>query len=304
MVPIFKNITEKQDTIRTHKRECSSDERFKIPEFFKYGIRFNTLPDGRDMYRTVIIFNLSRDTTLSAVLDRVRGGTVIEAHLLDTSHITGNNSVMVKFVHEDAASSYEGYVREYPIVFDGLTASIAVLKTHTWPTSTNLRNAIFNHQQTRCLEVHNFPSNVTPKMLQTDLQTCPYMKETWIVFQELSKDGILKLHFSSIERAGHAFGLLSKYDRYKAATIYFIPDPCAQPVETLDEIFHHSATPIAVSTSMAPIVRLPSAHPAEVLKQAFSKSAPTTPSVSEAAPSSEIGSASIDNGARWGDHEA
>ena len=49
--------------------------------------------------------------------------------------------------------------------------------------------------------------------------------------KEMRTDGILILQFRSVNAASQAFGVLSEERVYRQCTPYFVPDPCAQPLE-------------------------------------------------------------------------
>ena len=252
--PLFKNMVERGRALRTHKRACSS-EYVKCPDFFKYGIRFNPNSDERNVYRTVVISNIPSKILLSMVLDRVRGGMVLDAKLLNTQNITGTNSALVTFVHEHAAMCYEEHAMRCPIVFNDTIARVAILPTPTWPMNPGLHKSVIDDLHTRCLEVHNFPNNfVSPQVLEQDLRLCPQTRTDWVVYKNMGKEKpvVLKLHFSSVEYAGRAFGMFSKYDRYRHTKPCFVPDPCAQPLETLGEIDRLSIRSPGISSHACP----------------------------------------------------
>ena len=234
----------KQETIRLYKRDASGDERPWLPAFFKYGIQFQPDPGEADIYRTILISNLPSDATMPQVLDRIRGGAVLDAKLLDTTSITGHKSAMITFVHEHAALAYQEYATKHAVVLHGLTFKVTVL-TPTWPTSPRIRQAITDYQHTRCLEVHNFPRSVSWEKLQRDLQFRPDINTTtWIISMHLDIDDVLKLEFSSIALAGHTCWIFSKYEQYANCRPYFVPDPCAQALETLEEVPTTFAIPV------------------------------------------------------------
>ena len=48
---------------------------------------------------------------------------------------------------------------------------MAVVPTSTWPTKPKLHKDVFAHQQSRCLEIHNFSHFISLSKLQKDYET-------------------------------------------------------------------------------------------------------------------------------------
>ncbi len=203
------------------------------PDFFKYGLRFTPSHDQGNVYRTVTISGLPANITISMVLNGVRGGAVLESQLLNTLRISGSITALIIFLHEHSAFAYEEHAKKHPIIFNGLVANVAVVPTPTWPIKPKLRKAVFNHQHSRCLEVHNFPRSISPSELRKDIGHYEVLRFDHLVHTEMRKDGILVLQFSSIDGAGWAYGMLSSFRAYRDCEPYFTSDPCSQPLETL-----------------------------------------------------------------------
>lgn len=230
----FKSSRERGNAAYVNRLNGGPNE-LRYPDLFKYGVRFDP-PDGdRDVYRTIIVSGLSPDISLGTVLNRVRGGAVVDAKLLDTVNITGKKSALITFLHEYAAMAFEEYTKNNPITINNVAAQVRVVSQPTWPMRVPLRKAIFDHHHTRCLKVVNFPEQITAQRFRADLNICMdiRMNPDRVTYMQKGKDGSLELQFSSIDWAGHAYGMLSSYRAYRDCTPLFAPDPCAQPVETL-----------------------------------------------------------------------
>ena len=227
---------QRQRSMAIHRHEVQTDGLYPIncPEFFKYGIRFEPDPIETNVYRTVVINGLTSDTTLGQVLPKVRGGMVIEAQLLNTMEILGCNSVLVVFLHEDGAMSYDEYTKQHSIVINNRRLGVNTVPTPTYPINPRVKTRIEVHKQTRCLEVRNFPRHISPSQLQRDLQGHD-LQGPRPVHLNMRTDGVLELGFASINHAGRAFGMLTTFRAYIGSRTSFVPDPCAQPVETLLE---------------------------------------------------------------------
>lgn len=204
-------------------------------DLFKYGIRFNPADSERDVYRTIVVSNISPAISLGTLLNHVRGGLVIDAKLLDTVKIIGNNSALITFLHEHAAMAFECYANQNSFTIGGIPAQARVVPTPTWPIGIPLRKAIFDHHHTRCLEVYNFPWQVPAHRLRNDLAVCKEMEFDRITHMQKRTDGILELHFSSVDCASHAYRVLSCFfSVYRDCTPYFTKDPCDQLLESLN----------------------------------------------------------------------
>ena len=204
------------------------------PDFFKHGIRYIPRIHEQNVYRTVAISGLSPSVTMRHLLGKVRGGMLVDAKILDTAKITGSNTALVTFLHEQSARAYKDHAEKYPISFSNVIVQVAVVPTPTWPIPANIRAAIEEYGRTRCFEVHNIPRNLFLPNVRRELKASPVMKSDSLECMRLGADGVLGLRFSSIRAAGHSSNLF-KTSRYWGCTVQTIPDPCAQPLETLFE---------------------------------------------------------------------
>ena len=200
---------------------------------FKYGIRYVPKAHEHDVYRTVSISGLQPSVTMIALLEKVRGGMVVDAKLLDTAKITGSNTALVTFYHERSARAYENHAKQYRVAFSDVVAQVAVVSTPTWPMPSNLRTSIKEFGNTRCFEIHNTPRNISLSSVRQELTASPFIISDSLECMRLGADGVLGLHFSSIRAAAQSFALFRM--RYRGCTVKYIPDPCAQPLETLLE---------------------------------------------------------------------
>lgn len=222
------------ETLPSEKsKQILTSSKLKEPPILE-SLQFRPAAGDTDANRTILISNLPPEVTLSQLLGKVCGGAIVDAQLFNTISITGTYSAMVTYLDGYAAGAYQRRTGYNPIIFHGLTAKVSLL-TPTWPLSPDRRKYIVDCWQTRCLEVHDFPNDVSPTMLHSDLQTCPNIKATWLIFRHLSKRQILTLHFSSIEHASRAYAVLSRSRRYKDSSPSFVPDPCARPLEYSDD---------------------------------------------------------------------
>lgn len=227
---IFSSLAERGRAIDVNRHNAGPKD-LRFPDLFRHGIRFSPDPSDRDLYRTILVSDLALNTTLTALLNKVRGGLVVSAMLLDTATITGNKTALIVFHHEHEAMTCEENAKLHPVEFDGRTARVELVPTPTWPEPINLRKAINDHHHTRCLKVHKFPRRINPTMLRRDLRICDAVAANAIEHMAMRADDVLELRFSSIRYAGQAFGILTTYRDYRQCVPHFVPDPCAQPLQ-------------------------------------------------------------------------
>lgn len=231
---IFYSAQDRENAIRINWLSSQSGERgISYPDFFKHGIHYVPNTCERDIYRTVAISGLSPSVTVKSLLEKVRGGMVVDAKLLDTAKITGSQTALVTFLHEYSAMAYEEHARHHPIAFNKTVAQISVIPTPTWPMPFTLQSGIQKCGHTRCFEVHEFPRNISLTAVRQELTSSPVMKSNSLEYVKLGNDGVLILRFSSIRAAVRASAMFSRALRYRGCTVKYIPDPCAQRPETL-----------------------------------------------------------------------
>ena len=242
-VRLWDSRQELDDAIRYYKQYAGS-ARNTMPKFFQHGLQFNPLPGSRNVFRTLVISNLSQSATMTKVLDKVRGGVVVDAKLLDTFSITGGKTALVTFLHEQVAKALQIYFEQHPTAIDTRIAQATVLETPTWPISRVLEKALFNGNTTRCLEVSRYPRQISPRNLRRHLRICSVMTLDRVEYMNLRDDGVLALRFESVACAISAHVILTSHTAFGGCKVHFAPDPCAQPlgVLTTDEAGNQDLT--------------------------------------------------------------
>ena len=251
---VFESQSERRQALSINRHNANLGARdIPRPDLFTYGIRYVPNTHQRDTYRTIIISCLPANLTIARLLEKVRGGMVIDAKLLDTIKLTRSKSALVIFLHEHSAAAYVDHAKSNPIIFDGVAAQVTVVCTPTWPIPPNLQNQIYQQARTRCLEVHNFPSSIRSSAVKTELMDSPVMTSNSLASMQMSKNGVLSLHFASIKAAGAAAAIFERALRYSKCVVKFRLDPCVQPLSTL--LVHHSIDPDlnkAITVTAAP----------------------------------------------------
>lgn len=203
----------------------------RFPEFLQNGLQFNPPPGSWNVFRTLVISNLPQAATMTELLDKIRGGVVVDAKLLDTSSITGGKTALVTFLHEQAAKALQTYVKEHPITIGNRLAHVSVVQTPTWPIPPNYETALLNGGGTRCLEVRKYPRHISPRDLRRHLHLRSVITWDRIECMALRDDGALAVRFESTASAADARGVFTTHPAFRGCAVRFAPDPCAQPLE-------------------------------------------------------------------------
>ena len=238
---LFKSEQERERVVSVNRHEVlNGGERNMFPDLFRYGIRYIPRNNERDVYRTVIISGLPSNMTLMKLLGKVRGGMVIDASILDTTAITQGRSALVTFLHENSAVAYKNYTAEHPLKFDGSAARVDIVRTPTWPIPANLL-ALIHQGRTRCFEARKFPNGTSITAIKRQLTKSSVMKSSSLESIEMAKDNVLSLRFASVMAAGNKAAHLQRTRSLSGCVIKYVPDPCAQTLDTLlkpDNIDH------------------------------------------------------------------
>ena len=238
---------ESELTFNTGKT-CTLRKDFPAPDYFRRGLSYRPLPHETNTLRSLSLTDLPADISLSILLDKVRGGLIVAARLLDTRKITNSFSALITFVLEESAMAYHEYIRTNPVTIGGKQVQVQLLCTPAWPLSYSLRTAISVHHHTRCLEVFGISRSISPTVLRQDLQVHRTVHFDAIEFMHLRDDGVLELRFSSIEYAGKAWNILSTWKKYRRCVVSFARDPCAMPLETMLSYRHEQHPLVGMET--------------------------------------------------------
>lgn len=240
-IRLYDSRQELEDAILNHKKWESPRNR-KLPEFFEHGLHFNPSPGAKNIFRTLVISDLPQSVTMTELLNKIRGGVVVDAKLLDTFNITGGKTALVTFLHERDARALQTHLTQHPFAIDNRVAHVTVLETPTWPIPRVSERALLDGKETRCLEVSRYPRYISPHSLRRHLCLCSVRKVDRIEHTNLrDDDGVLALRFESTACAADARGVLTSHRAFRGCNVRFAPDPCAQPFARRDdEIKEHS----------------------------------------------------------------
>ena len=227
---IFDSVDERRLLGCRNQAGAGRDD-IKLPDLFKHGLRFNPGLNTINVIRALTIGNLPSKLTVAELTNAVRGGPIVDVQLVDTTAITGTRTALVTFRTEYSALAFEEWADSHRIMFHGQPAHVTVITTPTYPMSLNTSVAIFAKNQTRCLEISNFPRYIKPSELRQDLRVSPVLTIDAIENLKMSKAGVLEVRFTSIWYAGKAYTFLTSGEKYRGCRVVFSPDPCDGPLE-------------------------------------------------------------------------
>jgi len=230
---VFENASELHNPSVLHRRYAGRDNR-QIPEFFRYGVRFQPSPAMSNTFQTLSFMNLPPSVTMQELIAKIRGGIVVSCQLLDTTSITGSLSARVRFLQESAALAYDNLAAANPIILHGQKAHVSIVRTPTFPLSSSMLEKIIQGGRTRCLEISNISKDITATRLLRDLKISS-MQTTGIEHMQMRKNRVLDLRFSSIWHAERAYAKLVSFRVYRCCGVSWARDPCALPLNAMNE---------------------------------------------------------------------
>ena len=180
---------------------------------------------------TVMIYNLSADCTMRNILDRVRGGMILDAELLDTTSITGFMTAMLTFVESTGAVAFTEHVSRYGLSVSGCVVKAFLVQVPTARIKLGQLRAINSHFHSRCLRVQNLPLSITLEELRCDLQPHKATNIDLIESMSINADDVLELRFLSVTAAEDAFYFLTLRGvkaKYWQCRVVYGADPCAE----------------------------------------------------------------------------
>lgn len=203
----------------------------EFPSYFRWGIRFIPLNGHHNLYRTVTISDLPKDIKIGGLLDKVRGGQVLEAKLLDTSPINESLTALVTFVLEKGAATFPKHASQ-----NSLLLKTSMVSTPAWPIDPALRRDIFINGHRRCIQIRELPKTIPRAKMRHDLEQVFHdlMDDRHIARLERSDKKFVAIEFSSIQYASASVAKLKAMREYRDCSFLFIPDPCAQDWENAE----------------------------------------------------------------------
>ncbi|MCJ1448922.1 MAG: hypothetical protein MMC23_009441 [Stictis urceolatum] len=211
--------------------------RFDNADYYRHGITYTPGLTFSNTRQRVLLSNIAPSATLTDVVSRIRGGTIVCIEFFRTAHLTGSNSALVRFTKKKSALRYDDFLHMHSITLHGRRLHAELIPTDSYPLSHKQHLAVTVHAQTRCLELENFATlGVSRSVFEHDVRLVKESGFTGLEGAWLNERGGLEVRFSSVFYAGRAFGLFGlfgSHGRYRGTGVRFVPDPCAGEVEEL-----------------------------------------------------------------------
>lgn len=216
---------------------------FERSLFFAKGV------DDIGLRRTVVVTGLPADLPLGRVLEKVRGGPLVDMHYLKTAgkrfrassggplRTLTTNGVMLKFLGSTNARAFVEHHQKHPLVFDTAEgaphkANVSLISTATRPVPADLLAAYHgpNVRLSRVVFVLDSKNAASPiplagAVVGNGLIRYPLRAET-------DENGIIELEFLSMADAAVAYNALKRMGGLDGWQVGYLPDPCAERLES------------------------------------------------------------------------
>lgn len=218
-----------------HERSLSPFAPFHVSELFARS-------DDPRTHRSVLITNIPPNTTLSQVLDRVKGGKIVSATYMETAgmrtkpYMETNSALIVFFAGRDAAKFVQ-HSKENKFIFfwsekweAPFKATAKMLDSPSRPIPQALLKGILQDGMTRMVFVHGGPPGLTPRLVMEHVvEGNDSIKQP--LNMGVDQDGVMFLEFASIAEAKAVWQAISK--TFTGLSRGFLRDPCERPLDTV-----------------------------------------------------------------------
>ena len=192
-------------------------------------LRFSPAAGTPDIFRSVLVSNLTKTTSISQILDEVRGGRVVDVKLVNMDCLMNCSVALVQFLHEESAKRFVAYTVKNHIMVDKKRISATLIKTPTWPMLPYVRNSMLQGKCTRFLRIYKFSRDGNLSRLRQDIDVDTATKLSAIESIRMKDQGFVEICFTSVRGARMARDRLVADGRYRDCPVGFGPDPCAAP---------------------------------------------------------------------------
>ena len=222
----------RRPTVIQAEKQFSNDIGVSFPVIPKSNVdylRYRPQAGAANTLRTISIANVPDPASIIQVLDKVCGGMVVDIKFSMTKSITGSSTVLVQFLLEVSAKSFESYASQTKLRVQGQKLQVNLLKTPTWPIPQYLRTLIECYGCTRYVWIDRFPSNLSLETLRRDTGLTTTTKLDRVLYIQMKDAETVEICFSSVAAAQFARSCLRSLGRYRNCPIRFAPDPCTRP---------------------------------------------------------------------------
>ena len=195
-----------------------------------------------ELYRTVMITNVPTTMMLATVVNKVRGGRIVDAKYLETAGMRTQppittNTVLVEFLHANDAATFVQFTQKHDILlFHDDAGSTVKLTARLMDTpSRRLPPGLYHnmHQRglTRVLFIVDKDEEWETEEVIEELQgRHPELKKPLSAGGD--ENGVLYFKFADVRDAGNAWEIVNRDARFfHGASKGFWPDPCARQLK-------------------------------------------------------------------------
>ena len=196
-------------------------------DFDHWGIQYAPITHIGTSLR-VLMTNLPKGTTLGALMEHIRGGSVVDCLLLDTARLMGGTwSALVRFRDPGAAEALEKRYHESPLAIGGRSVTVTLIQTPSYPLPSPMRLAVYSYGRTRCLRMGTEDA-VVRQSIGDALQRAGLMLPHVLEAIEEHPSGHVDIRFASVWYAQRAMDVIWR-PTGAFREVWHIEDPCARP---------------------------------------------------------------------------
>lgn len=220
-----------------------SDRDWKKSISFTHYIPFER---GQGFRRTILITNVTRNTTLAEVLDQVHCGRVLSAQYIETAGMktlppTQGNTVIVEFYGNDNATRFARVCSQQPISFpdengNQYHANVTLLPTPTRPIPQYLARGMQDCSLSRIVSVLDARNEMTAQDVMGKYFSAYRMLDggsspARYPIRLSEQDGfrrVIRLEFANVEDARKLHRFLHHEPEFRSMTVSFLQDSCTR----------------------------------------------------------------------------
>ena len=230
--PLPRNAPRKQDRGHRSFNPLAGSYESRIPSFYVYGIRYTLQNPSPRTFHRIVITGLPPGTSLSSLLSKVHGGTIVDCQLMDLRGLVQSMSALIRLKDEVEAL---GIASQSFMEISSQKARITLIETPSYPLSDRLHYNVFFNGYTRCLKIEKYTETYSERIPMEHLRS-KFMAKLAIVHMDLDSEGQLIVHFTSIQLASDAYDYLIFDRSLPKSHVAFLPDPCAEPLESSEGV--------------------------------------------------------------------
>ena len=189
----------------------------------------------KDTKRTVIMKGFPLTGKVSDLLSQVHTGRVYSLTLCNTSAITGGVTVLLIFLHEEAARKLVSDTADNCIAVPDMhgvehALNIQMLDSATYPIPRHIHRRITEQGATRVVQFSRLPSDLTCQAFSRVISESGTLYHGLVSVTKNDNDQFIA-EFTGVANAVNAVGRLLNHPAFRNAIWAHLPDPCDGDVD-------------------------------------------------------------------------